>query len=166
MKMSNVNAFERLVNERGSSAVYHREDGGTPCPCLTPEGYRDLKWHRDHPLAPVCNERGMLPGAIVDLSVRAFVQPVQSGATRRLTSEYIEAMFGDVRTDDHVGIFPLSVSGVSLDFEEWSEAGEDYVVYRGRRFLVVNSNLIPDPADGEPHHWEVGLRLMTNERPT
>jgi hypothetical protein len=75
-------------------------------------------------------------------------------------------MFGDVQTDDHVGIFPLTSGGIALNFEQWSAAGEDYILYRGRRFLVVNSNLIPDPADGEAHHWEVGLRLMTNERPS
>lgn len=116
-------------------------------------------------MAPVCNERGRINVVTTNLLVKAFVQPVQSGAVRRLTSDYMVQLFGEIQQDDHVGIFPLEWASVTFDFETWSQAGEDYIVYRGRRFLVVNANLIPDPADGENHHWELGLRLMKTERP-
>lgn len=101
---------------------------------------------------------------ILNATVRAFVQPVQSGATRRLTTDYAVELFGEVQVDDHLGIFPLTYGGVSFQFQEWSQSGEDFILYNGRRFLVVNANLIPDPADGAPHHWECGLRLLKTER--
>lgn len=174
--MSNVARFTKLVAVSGSPVVYHRESGGVDCPCLTEEGYRNRRWHLDNPegvanpsLAfppwngvnpPVCNEEGKQAGTILNATVRAFVQPVQSGATRRLTTDYAVQLFGEVQMDDHLGIFPLTFGGVTFDFQEWSQAGEDYLIYNGRRFLVVNANLIPDPADGSPHHWETGLRLV------
>lgn len=163
--MSNVPKFTSLLSVRGSDAVYHRESGGAPCPCRTPEGFRDLKWHRDNPGAPLCNEQGLLAVATAEVLVKAFVQPVQSGAVRRLTTEYVQQLFGEVEMDDHLGIFPLVWSNVTLSFYDWSEAGEDYVLYDGRRFTVVSANKIPDPSNGQPHHWEVGLRLMKTERP-
>jgi hypothetical protein len=164
--MGNVTRFLNLLIVSGSDAVFHREEGGTPCPCQTPEGYRSPKWHIDHPLAEVCNEAGILPGTVTNIGVKAFVHPAQSAAVRRLTSEYINAMFGEVQGDDHIGIFPITWSGTTLDFLNWSQAGEDFVMYDSRRYLVVNANKIPDPADGnENHHWEVGLRLMKTARP-
>lgn len=162
--MGNVDRFVRLVATSGSRAIYHREESGVDCPCLSPEGFRSPKWHATHPVEPVCNEEGKLDGVVVDLEVRAFVQPVQSGATRRLTSDYAMQIFGEVQQDDHLGIFPLAWSGIELDFSSWGQSGEDYILYNGNRYLVVNSNLIPDPENGEPHHFECGLRLIKNAR--
>ena len=109
--------------------------------------------------AQVCNEAGEIP-VVTEFATKGFVQPAQSAAVRRLTTEYVSALFGEVRSDDHLGIFPLSWSGQALDFEDWSQAGEDFVIYDGHRYLVVNANKIPDPDGGEPHHWEVGLRRI------
>lgn len=163
--MSNVARFVNLVTANGSDAIYHREGAGTiDCPCKTPEGYRDLKWHRDNPTEPMCNEQGELQAAVTELGIKGFIQPVQSGATRRLTSDYATQLFGEVEADDHVGIFPLSWAGTPLDFRDWSAAGEDYILYDSRRFIVRNSNMIPDPAGGGNHHWEVGLRLVRTDR--
>lgn len=162
--MSNVNRFLSLLTANGSDAVFHREGGGTPCPCLSPEGYRSPQWHKDHPLEPVCNEAGQL-AVVSQFGVKAFIQPAQSAAVRRLTSEYVDALFGEVRSDDHLGIFPLEWGSYTLDFEDWSQAGEDFILYDGKRYLVVNSNKIPDPSGGGSHHWEVGLRLIKAERP-
>jgi hypothetical protein len=162
--MSNVPRFERLLSTRASDVLYHREAGAAPCPCRTALGYRNPKWHLENPSAPVCNEHGMLNAVVVEFAVKAFVQPVQAGAVRRLTGEYVQQLFGEIQMDDHLGMFPLSWGGNSLDFYEWSSAGEDYIVYDGRRFIVVSANKIPDPANGQPHHWEVGLRLVKNPR--
>jgi hypothetical protein len=156
--------FESLVASNGSDVVFHREQGGTVCPCVSPEGYRDLTWHKTHPDEPLCNEQGRLDPVITNLTGKAFVQPVQSGATRRLTAEYIESMFDEVQADDHVGIFPLQFGSTPLAFENWDESGEDYILYNGRRFIVVSLNQIPAPDNGLPHHFEVGLRLARTER--
>jgi hypothetical protein len=163
--LSNVAKFERLVGRDGSVVTYHRESGGTVCPCVSPEGYRSPAWHLVHPLSPVCNEQGRLNPVVIDAKVKAFVQPVQSGATRRLTGEYIDQMFGEVQVDDHIGIFPLKFDGVTIDFQDWSRAGEDYILYDGRRFTIVSVNKIPDPDGGLPHHTEAGLRLVKTARP-
>lgn len=162
--MSNVPDFIAETERNGSNATYHREGGGTVCPCRSPEGYRSPAWHKAHPAEPVCNETGML-AVVTEFAVKGFVQPAQSAAVRRLTSEYVAALFGEVRSDDHLGIFPLAWKGKTLDFEDWSQAGEDFVIYDGKRYLVVNGNKIPDPDGGKPHHWEVGLRLIKSERP-
>ena len=165
--MSNVPRFISLLSVHGSPAVFHREQGGTVCPCVSPEGYRSPQWHHANPAAPVCNEQGLLSPVVTNASVRAFVQPAQSAAVRRLTTEYVAELFGEIQSDDHLGIFPIEWSGQLLDFENWDQTGEDYIVYDGHRYLVVNANKIPDPADGNPdHHWEVGLRLMKTERPS
>lgn len=162
--MSTVADFIGLVSAHGSDAIYHRDQSLIPCPCRTPEGFRDPEWHEAHPLEPVCNERGFLvdPSATQNISVKAFVQPAQSTRLTRLANEYLTEMFGEVQSDDHVGIFPCEWSSIVLDFYNWSDSGEDYVVYNGRKFLVVNANLIPDPSDGNPfHHWETALRLIS-----
>ena len=156
--------FEALALAHASPVVFHRESGGTPCPCLSPEGYRSLTWHRDHPSEPLCNEQGRINAVIVDVAGKAFVQPVQSGATRRLTAEFIEAMFDEVQADDHVGIFPESFAGITLNFNDWDQSGEDYIIYNSRRFMVVSLNVIPAPDTGLFHHYEVGLRLVKTER--
>lgn len=162
--MSNQARFQRLVNRNGSKVTYHRESGGTVCPCVTPEGFRSPKWHVDNPDAVVCNEDGKLAAVVTDIQCRAFVQPVQSSRSTRMNSEYITEMFGQVMTDDHLGIFPLKAGSVDLDFRDWDQAGSEYVTYDDQRFIVVASNKIPDPANGAPHHWEIALRLVKNVR--
>ena len=164
MSPSTVSRFDALVATRGSDVHFHRDGSEIPCPCLTPEGSRDLEWHLQNPLAPRCNAAGMIsdPAAVIDFTMKAFVQPVQSGAVRRLTSEQLETMFGEVESDDHLGIFPVTWGGQEVDFYDWSGTTKDYIEYNNRRFTVVSVNLIPDPADGNPrHHWEVGLRLIS-----
>jgi hypothetical protein len=70
-----------------------------------------------------------------------------------------------VQSDDKLGVFPCEWYGSTLDFDNWSDAGEDFVVYDDRRFMVVAADKLPD-IDGNPnHHYEVGLRLMKTERP-
>lgn len=162
--MSVTAAFLNLVNLRGSPAIFHRESGGEPCPCRSVDGYRDPAWHEANPSAPVCSAEGMINFTITHLSVKAFVQPIQSTRATRLTSEYMAQMFGEVEIDDHLGIFPVYWSGNRLEFRDWSQRGNEFVHYHGRKFQVVNANLIPDPSDGNPeHHWEVALRLLDQD---
>lgn len=164
--MSTVRAFTQLLRKSGSDAVFHREGSMVPCPCRTPEGFRDPLWHMENPQAQWCNEAGMLANnaTTVNVIVKAFVQPIQSTRATRLSTEYVEQMFGTVEADDHLGIFPCEWMKISLNFRGWSRSGEDYIEYDGQRFLVVNANKIPDPSDGNPnHHWEVGLRLISDE---
>lgn len=163
--MSQVPRFLSLLQVRGQLVIYHREEGGTPCPCRK-RGYRDPVWHEKFPGAPMCNEEGFLVANIIERSVRAFVQPVQSRGIQRQSSEIpIELFLGEVQADDHVGIFPIEWSGITLNFRDWDMAGADFIAFDGRRYVAVNSNKIPDPADGDVwHHWEVGLRLMTTAR--
>lgn len=162
--MKNVDRFENLLRNHASVVVFHREDTGTVCPCVTEEGFRDPKWHLDNPTEPVCNEIGLL-AVPVEESVKAFVQPIQSTRATRLSAEDLQVLFGEVQADDHLGIFPLEWGGTKLDFRNWSQHGDDYVIYDGQRFSVVNANKLADPGDGLPHHWECGLRLMKTERP-
>jgi len=97
----------------------------------------------------------------VDVIVKGFVQPIQSTRATRLQDERILTMFGEFQLDDHLAILPCEWSGVTLDLYDWGDATEDWIEYNGRRFQVVNANLIPDPSDGNPkHHWEAGLRLI------
>jgi hypothetical protein len=161
--VSTVSDFVALVTAHGSDVRYRRVDSTTPCPCRTPEGFRDPEWHEANPLAPVCDENGMLPGVgeAVDISVKAFVQPIQSTRATRLSAEYIAQLFGEVEADDHLGIFPITWGGTELNFYNWSQTGQDFIEYDDRRFICVNANRIPDPSDGNPkHHWELGLRLI------
>lgn len=168
--MTTVPEFLGLLQTNGSSVLFHRVDSMVPCPCRTAEGFRDPEWHLQAPPGtPLCNEEGMLPDPAntVQLVVKGFVQPIQSTRATRLTTEYIQQMFGEIQTDDHLGIFPINWGGKFLDFRDWSMSGEDYVEYDSQRFLVVNANKIPDPSDGNPdHHWEVGLRKISSEEIT
>lgn len=160
--MGTTEDFIALLNQYGSDTKFHRSDSLIPCPCRTPEGFRDPEWHDAHPTEPVCDENGMLPdpGATVDISVRAFVQPSQSTRATRLSPEYIATMFGEVQEGDHIGLFPESWNGTVLNFYDWSQSGEDWIAYNGRYYNVVAANLIAAPDTGNPrHHWEVGLRL-------
>lgn len=164
--MGTVNQFISILNSGGSTVRFRRVDSLIPCPCLTPEGFRDPLWHSAHPSEPVCDENGMLPDptATVDISLKAFVQPIQSTRATRLTTEYIEQMFGQVQADDHLGIFACSWGGTVLNFDDWSQSGEDFIEYDGKRYMVVNANKIADPDGGDPnHHWEVGLRMINDD---
>lgn len=157
-------AFTAMLNMMGSDVTYHREEGGVPCPCLTPEGFRDPAWHLANPLAPVCNEEGMLPGVIVNAVVKASVQPATIGLRGR-AAERIQQILGSIERDDHFGVFPCEWGGTTLDFTEFVNVESNFVIYDGRRFFVVAADKIPD-IDGDPnHHWELGLRLVKNTRP-
>jgi len=106
----------------------------------------------------------MLPANPVDVIVKAFVQPIQSTRATRLSTEYIQEVFGNVEADDHLGIFPVVWGGNRLEFSDWSQSGDDFIEYDGQRFFVINANMIPDPGDGYPeHHWEIGLRLIRTD---
>jgi len=112
----------------------------------------------------LCNEAGEIPQNPVDVTVKAFVQPIQSTRATRLSTEYLQELFGVIEADDHLGIFPVTWSGATLKFDDWSQSGDDFIEYDGRRFYVVNANMIPDPGDGNPrHHWELGLRLLRSD---
>jgi len=154
-----------MLLAHGSDVLYHREFGGTPCPCRTPEGNRDPAWHIANPGAQVCNEIGYLP-SIEQFVVKAAVQAVSAGGIRRSrASERIEGLFpGEVQIDDHIGIFPCVWEGHILDFTNFSDTGEDYILYDNRRFIVVSQDKLPD-IDGDPnHHWELGLRMARPDR--
>jgi hypothetical protein len=159
-----VDQFISVLETMGSIVTYHRESGGDVCPCRTPEGFRDPAWHRDNPLEPVCNEQGYINPDVVSFTVQAAVQPVLARSFRR-PSEREEELLGDIQADDHLGIFPYQWGGNTLNFDNWSESGSDYIIYDGHRYTVISFDLIPD-IDGDPHHhFEVGLRRMKNERP-
>lgn len=159
--MSTIPNFKQLLTRKGSDARYKRDDSTVPCPCRTPEGFRDPEWHISHPSDPVCNEAGFLPGVTTDVIVKAFVQPIQSTRATRLADERQIIPASEIQADDHLGIFPCDWNGTTLEFRDWGRSGEDFIEYAGQRFTVVNSNLIPDPDDGNPfHHWELGMRLI------
>jgi hypothetical protein len=159
-------AFQSLLLVMGSDVTYHREEGGAPCPCLTPEGFRSPAWHKANPLEPVCNEKGVLAPVVTEVDVKAAVQPVRASRRRGVVERATE-LFGEIEQDDHLGVFPVNWQGAKLDFFDWSDAGEDYIVYDTRRFYAVAADKLPD-TDGDPdHHWECLLRLLKpeSERP-
>lgn len=161
--MSTIAAFKALLLTKASDVRFHRSESTMPCPCRTPEGFRDLEWHLQHRSEPMCDQNGFLPdpSSTVDAIVKAFVQPIQSTRATRLSTEELVQMFGEIQADDHLGIFPCDWNNINLDFRDWGRSGEDYVEYAGQRFTVINANLIPDPDDGNPaHHWETGMRLV------
>lgn len=165
--MSTVPRFLKLLQLRGSPVRYRRVDSLIVCPCRTPEGFRDPQWHLQQPTPkpPLCNEAGYLPdpARTVDVTVKGFIQPIQSTRATRLNIEILMETWGDIEADDHLAILPYAWNGTTLNFYDWGNSGEDFVEYNGRRFTVINVNLIPDPSDGSPtHHWELGLRLITN----
>lgn len=146
-----------IFERKGAPVLIHREGDTVPCPCRTPEGYRDPEWHKAHPDAPVCNANGFLVNPI-DLTVKAFMQPAQNG--RRGMSSITE-LFGQIQTDDYLGMFPLSAGAITLYFDNWTTSGAEYIAYNGMRFIVVGWSLIPDPHDsGKNHHWELALRRI------
>jgi hypothetical protein len=155
--------FHRMLEMMGSDVTFHREEGGVPCPCRTPEGFRDPAWHRANPTEPVCNEQGFINIVVTEAIVKAAVQPA-TGGQRRLVNERADVLLGDVQRDDRIGIFPVEWNGTTLDFDDWSEAGEDYILHDGKRYISVAADKVPD-VDGDPnHHWEVGLRLVRTAR--
>jgi hypothetical protein len=165
--MSTIPQFLSLLTAKGSDVQFKRDESTIPCPCRTPEGYRDPIWHLQHPAAVMCNESGMLPGVGVNMTVKAFMQPIQSTRATRLSTEQLIQMFGEIQADDHLGIFPFTWANQQLNFRDWGRAGEDYLIYNGEKFTVVNANLIPDPDDGNPaHHWEIGARLIESTSPS
>lgn len=164
--MTTVEDFIALARREGTPVIVHRESvaGFTVCPCRTPEGFRDPEWHVLNPLAAVCDEEGKLRTAaqIQHVTVRGFVQPIQSSRATRLQDERLPIPRGEVQADDHLAILPVNWEGSRLDFYPWPEAGQDYVEYNGRRFQVVNANLIPGPGGVVEHHWEIALRLRSS----
>lgn len=163
--MSLISRFLALVAAKGSDVTYHRESGGTECPCRTDEGFRDPKWHLANPLAPLCNEEGYLASTVDAFAFKGFVQPIQSTRATKLTSEQIIELVGEIQEDDHLGIFPMAWGGNVIDLTGWDDSGTDFIGYNGDRYTIVNVNVIPDPSDGNPnHHQEVGMRLLTGAR--
>lgn len=156
--------FVRQCLLHGADFVFHREDGGTNCPCLTPQGFRDPIWHQDNPFEDLCNEMGKLNAVVTDLTGKGFVQPISSSRGTRLSADRVLDVFGEVQADDHIGILPVYWRGTRLQFEEWSDSGAHWVGYNGRRFTNVNANLIPGPEGEIENHWEIQLRLITKER--
>lgn len=159
--------FIAMLSAHGSDVVYHREHGGVVCPCRTYEGNRDPQWHIDHPSEPVCNELGMLP-VVTQFTVKAAVQPISAGGIRRSRpDELVNRLFpAEVQQDDHIGVFPVTWGGNQLEFDLFTDTGESYIIYDGRRFTVVAHDKLPD-VDGDPnHHWEIGLRLVDPARVT
>lgn len=111
---------------------------------------------------PVCNEQGFVVTPD-EFQVKASIQPAISGITR--AAERANDLLGEVQRDDKLGVFPCAWQGHELDFSDWSAAGEDYILYDGRRYVAISADKLPD-IDGDPsHHWEVGLRLVKNARP-
>ena len=152
-----------MLNTMGSNVTFHREQGGVACPCRTPEGFRDPAWHRANPAEPVCNEEGFL-AVVTEFVVKASVQPAAYGYRRG--ESRAEDLLGEIERDDKLGIFPCEWNGQAVNFDNWSDAGEDYILYDGRRYTSVQADKVPD-IDGDPnHHWEVGLRLIKTARPT
>lgn len=155
--------FVAMLNTMGSDVIYHREDNGVDCPCKTPEGFRDPQWHRDNPTEPNCNEQGFITFVTVDALVKGSVQPPRMRGNRG--AERVNELLGEVRKDDRIGIFPCNWNGLVLNFKDWSDAGEDYIIYDNNRYLVVEADKVPD-IDGDPNgHWEVGMRLIKPNRP-
>lgn len=120
-------------------------------------------WHREHLLEPICNEQGFLATVITEYVVKASIQPPYNMFRR--TNERANELLGEVQRGDMLGIFPVNWGDHFIDFEGMSEAGEDYVLYDGKRYIVVAADKVPD-VDGDPnHHWELGLRLVKGSRP-
>lgn len=154
---SSTNLFTR----KGADVLVHRERHSVPCPCLTQEEFRDPIWHKDHPLEPVCNDRGFLADSIERI-VKGFVQP--TFAMRRIGNQVIEEAFGEVQIDDHIGMFPMIWNNAAVDFENFSQAGDEWIEYNNLRFMVVGWTRIPDPANPNNYdHWELALRRINRD---
>lgn len=154
--------FHSLLERAGSDVVVHRESQTDPCPCRTSDGFRDPTWHVNHPDAPVCNERGFL-ATVTEFAVKGSVQPAQTGYTR--LAQRANELLGDVRRDDRFAVIPCEWGGNEVDLSNWSDAGDEFLLYDELRYTVVSFDTLPD-VDGDPrHHYECGLRLLSAERP-
>lgn len=150
-----------LIKRRGAPVLYHRENDTTPCPCRTPEGYRDPEWHKANPTQPRCNDAGFLVDPI-EFTVKAIIIPASLGGRRGLQT--ITQLFGQIQTDDHIGVFPIAWANKQLKFDNWSPSGEEYIEYLGMRFIVVAWIVVPSPHDTSiVHHWECGLRRINKD---
>lgn len=162
-----------VVSQPGiDSMILLRSVDGGPLMYLAVIHPGDVQWIDNQPVGyvnpigaipEICNEQGLLAyGQSADPVVKAFIHPAQSTRMTRLADEYLQQIFGEIQSDDHVGVFPCQWKGNTLNFRDWSQSGSEYVIYDERKFTVVNANLIPDPSDGNPyHHWEVALRLIS-----
>lgn len=148
---------DRLFKTKGAPVLLHKEGDLVPCPCRTPEGYRDPMWHKAHPEAPECNAEGYLDYSIETI-VKGFVQPAFYGGR----NVNITQPFGEIRNDDHIAMLPLTTpAGTELDFTDWTDTGADYIEFAGLKFIVVGWSRIPDPHDSSLfHHWELLLRRI------
>ena len=151
-------AIQDLLQGKGTSALIHIEGDAIPCPCRTPEGYRDPEWHKANPLAPECNAAGFLFTTLLEETVMAFVLPASSIRN----TNYISQLFGEIRVDDHLGIFPVAApDGTVFDFSTWSPANENYIMVGTTKYAVVGYSLVPDPDNtSNQHHWELALRKV------
>jgi hypothetical protein len=150
-------SIDTLIERRGAPVLLHTEGDLVPCPCRTPEGYRDPVWHKAHPDEPICNEEGFLDDPI-ELNVKGFVQPAFYGGR----NVPITQTFGEIRNDDHIVMFPMQTpSGVELDFTTWTDTGADYILFNDLKLIVIGWSKIPDPHDASKfHHWELLLRRI------
>lgn len=133
----------------------------------------NLLWTDTHPIGPgtdslvdvdipLCNDDGFVPD-VIEKIVKGFVQPAFIGLRSRSNQIMIEA-FGEVQSDDHIGIFPLEFGNYKLDFTDWSDAGSDWLEFNGMRFIAVTSNQVPAPDNANlNHHWEVALRRINED---
>lgn len=160
---STVGQFQDVLNKVGSNVLIHREDGGESCPCRTPEGFRDPAYHRLNPMAVVCNEQGFI-GGVVEFIVKASIQPAVTGQSR--AGRRANALLGEVQVDDKLGVFPCEWYGDTLNFDNWSDAGEDFILYDEKRYMVVAADKLPDVNGDANHHYECGLRLLKTARPS
>jgi hypothetical protein len=149
------------VLTNGIPVKVHIENDIRPCPCVTPEGFRDPLWHLANPDAPECNNAGYITGG-TDYIVNGFILPAAS----RGQINYITEMFGEIRTGDRIGVLPVSAGNYTFDFSTWDSAGENFIYAQGNQYQVVGYTLIPSPDNTNiPHHWELALRLQNPVRP-
>lgn len=158
-----VDRFHTILDRVGSIVTYHTEDGGVPCPCRTEEGFRDPTYHRANPEATPCNEQGFI-AVVTEFVVRAAIQPAVTGLTR--AAQRSNDLLGAIQSDDRIGVFPCEWDGNTLDFSNFSDAGEDFIIYDGKRYMVVAADKLADIDGQTSHHWECGLRLVKSSRPT
>lgn len=167
-----ISSFNQLLQRKGHDVTIVRDNSSLPCPCLTPQGYRNPEWHIENSNFPVCNKAGFLPAnneEIVVVTVKAFIQPILASRSSRMAlamnSGMVEKDFGNVLADTQLGIFPVRWNGNFIDFRDWSRAGTDYITIASdafdRKFTVVGVVLIPDPITGNAeHHYETNLRVQ------
>lgn len=154
---------QNLFQRKGAITTYHREKYTTLCPCVTPEGFRDPIWHKNNPTAPVCNERGYLSDPI-EFQIRAFVQPIYGSRRLSAINQNLLQTFGEIEIDDHLAIVPTEWNGVPLTFDNWSDAGDEWIGYNDKRFIVISWIEIPDPHNSQNiHHFELSLRRINTD---